>query len=114
MQVFYHLIYEFQKGIRNLVLCTDKTENMEKIETRLKKEKIKYLIHKISKDKINVYFGHKLCLEVVETFGTTKLNELDDKQDFMLGIMLGYDRIQQCDRYLKKSNKTKQIEALAS
>ena len=72
------------------------------------KENIDYLIHDIAQDKINVYFGAKECVDVVKSFKNTKLNELTPEQDFMLGIMLGYDRVRQCERYMKiKNNEIK-------
>jgi hypothetical protein len=112
MQVFNHHIYEFQKGLRNLVLCTENNVDRDKIEKRLKREKIFYLIQEIDENKINVYFGHELCIEVVKTFGSVKLNELSDEQDFILGIMLGYSRLQQCERYLKRISKNQPINEL--
>ena len=112
MQVFCHHIYEFQKGLRNLVLCTEKDEDRDKIEKRLQKENISYLIHEIPDNKINVYFGHQFCIDVVKTFHTTNLTELSDEQDFLLGIMLGYSRLQQCERYLKRRAKHSEINEL--
>lgn len=113
LRVFHHHIYEYKKGIRNLILTTEKAKYRNSIEKRLASEKIAYVIHEIPNGKINVYFGEKDCVDVVKTF-TPKLNELSAEQDFMLGIMLGYDRVRQCERYLKiknniiklKSNKT--------
>ena len=100
LKVFYHHIYEYKKGIRNLILTTEKAEYKNSIENRLKRENIDYVIHDISNNKINVYFGAKECVDVVKTFNS-KLNELTPEQDFMLGIMLGYDRVKQCERYMK-------------
>lgn len=100
LRVFHHHIYEFKKGIRNLILTTEKALYKNPIEQRLKNEKIDYVIHDIAQDKINVYFGDKNCVNVVKTFNP-KLNEITPEQDFMLGIMLGYDRVKQCERYLK-------------
>ncbi|MCM1266070.1 MAG: DUF2023 family protein [Candidatus Gastranaerophilales bacterium] len=99
LRVFTHHIYEFKKGIRNLILTTEKAKHKETIENRLQREKIDYVVHDISNDKINVYFGAKPCVDVVKTFNP-KLNKLTPEQDFMLGIMLGYDRVKQCVRYL--------------
>lgn len=101
MEVFYHNIYEYQKGLRSLCLCTLKQENRKKIEKRLNKEKIPYLVHDISEEKINVYFGDEECIETIKTFNKSNLYELTPEQDFILGIMLGYDRLMQCQRYLK-------------
>lgn len=100
LRVFHHHIYEFKKGIRNLILTTEKAKYKEFIQNRLNNEHIDYVIHDIQQDKINVYFGEKNCVDVVKTFNP-KLNELSAEQDFMLGIMLGYDRVKQCERYLK-------------
>lgn len=100
LKVFYHHIYEFKKGIRNLILTTEKAKYKESISKRLMHENIDFVIHDIAQEKINVYFGAKECVDVVKTFNP-KLNELTPEQDFMLGIMLGYDRVKQCERYMK-------------
>lgn len=101
MEVFYHNIYEYQKGLRNLCLSTFKKKNRQKVEERLNKEKIFYLIHDIGEEKINVYFGSRECIEIIKSFNKINLYELTPEQDFILGIMLGYDRLMQCQRYLK-------------
>ncbi len=111
LQVFCHHIYELKKGLRNLVLATEKKENQQLIEARLKKENISYIIHKITDTKINVYFGNKHCIEIIATFDQ-RLNKLTPEQDFILGIMLGYDRTQQCCRYLKMRQKNSKVEEL--
>lgn len=103
LRVFHHHIYEYKKGIRNLILTTEKSKYRESIENRLNNENIDYVIHEIPNGKINVYFGEKDCVNVVKTFNP-KLNELTAEQDFILGIMLGYDRVKQCERYLKIKN----------
>lgn len=108
LRVFHHHIYEFKKGIRNLILTTEKSKYKTSISERLQKENINYVIHDIAQDKINVYFGAKECVDVVKSFQNPKLNELSPEQDFMLGIMLGYDRVRQCERYIKiKNNEIK-------
>ena len=96
-------IYEFKKGIRNLILTTEKSKYKETIASRLQKDNIDFVIHDIDKNKINVYFGAKECIDVIKTFNP-KLNELSAEQDFMLGIMLGYDRVKQCARYMRIKN----------
>ena len=107
LRVFHHHIYEFKKGIRNLILTTEKSKYKENIVQRLNQENIDYVIHDIDPNKINVYFGSKACVDVVRTF-SPRLNELTAEQDFMLGIMLGYDRVRQCERYMKiKNNEIK-------
>ena len=103
LRVFHHHIYEFKKGIRNLILTTEKAVYKKPIEERLNNEKIDYVIHDIGNNKINVYFGAPQCVDVVRTFNP-KLNQLTAEQDFILGIMLGYDRVKQCERYMNIKN----------
>lgn len=110
LRVFHHHIYEYKKGIRNLILTTEKARYRNSIEKRLQNEKIDYVIHDITNGKINVYFGEKDCVNVVKTFNP-KLNELSAEQDFMLGIMLGYDRVKQCERYLKIKNNVIKLKS---
>ena len=69
-----------------------------------KKEKIAYLINKITDTKINVFFGSDVCIKVVERFNSS-LNKLTPEEDFILGTMLGYSKLQQCERYLRMKDK---------
>lgn len=105
LKVFYHHIYEYKKGLRSLVLTTEKAKNREVMESRLTKEKIPYVIQDVNEKTVNVFFGNPECIKVVSTFKDKKLNTLSPEQDFMLGIMLGYDKILQCKRYFKMRDK---------
>lgn len=105
LRVFNNHVYEYKKGVRNLILTTEKSVYRKPIEHRLTREKIDYAIQDVNKDKINVFFGAKQCIEVVKTFIHKKLNELTPEQDFILGTLLGYDKVAQCDRYLKLIKK---------
>ena len=105
MDVFYHNLYEFQKGLRNMSLCTLRIENRQKAEQRLQKESIAYLIHDIGCGKINIYFGDQACIDIIRSFNKQNLSDLSPEQDFILGIMLGYNRLKQCERYLRKKQK---------
>lgn len=98
LRVFNHHIYEYKKGIRNLILTTEKSKYKDIIADRLQKENIAYKIDEIANDKINVYFGEEECVNVVKSF-SSRLCDLTAEQDFILGIMLGYDRLKQCVRY---------------
>ena len=104
LRVFNHHIYEYKKGLRNLILTTEKAKHREVIENKLQSNNIPYIIHEINKGQnINVYFGEESCIDVVKTFNP-RLNKLSAEQDFILGIMLGYDRVKQCQRYMKIKN----------
>lgn len=112
MNVFNHHIYEYKRGLRNLILHTTNISDQKSVEERLKKEKITYLISKVNTSKINVFFGNKYCIEILKSFPTLYLDKISNEQDFILGIMLGYDRIKQCKRYLERKDDNKKVEEL--
>lgn len=97
-----HHIYEYKKGLRNMVLFTTLAENRNFVEERLKRDSIDYFIKNINHKGINVFFGDRSCIDVVRSFGCTDLGELNPAQDFILGILLGYDQLVQCQRYLSR------------
>jgi len=99
MKVFVHHIYELQKGIRSMVLCTiDKTDEAFALQ-RLQKLGIEYSVCVISPKRINLFFGKKECIEVIRMICDRPLNQLTAEEDFIIGTMLGYDTRQQCERY---------------
>ena len=109
MQVFYHLIYEYQKGLRDLCLftCTDELEG--KIKQALNLQNIAYHICPIKDNKINVFFGMKACLEIIRQFSCKELNKLTIEEDFILGMMLGYAKAQQYQRFLARKTLMSQV-----
>ncbi len=109
MQVFVHHIYEYKKGLRNLVLHTMPADQLNKAEHYLVKREIPYFIQHVTQKKVNIFFGNLHCINIIKNVNKNSLNEFTDEEDFMLGIMLGYDRLKQCERYLsrKKSKNLK-------
>lgn len=107
MEIFYHHIYEYQKGIRNLVLHSTARTNTKMMISKLNYEGISYLILPVGKDKVNVFFGDKECIDIIKNIGKISLCDYTAEEDFILGIMLGYDRKKQCERFLKFKNKAK-------
>ena len=107
MQVFLHHIYEYQKGLRNLILHTLSKNFENQAVCRLEKLKIPYFVQHVSDSKINLFFGEKNCVDIIRLFGNKPLNEYSPEEDFILGIMLGYGMIPQCSRYLNNCNKHK-------
>ena len=104
MQILTHHIYEYKKGLRSLVLYTMGTEIQSNTEEILIGKDICYYISHVNSNKVNVFFGDEVCIKVIESFGDKPLSDYTDEEDFILGTMLGYDRIKQCERYLKKKN----------
>ena len=68
MKLFLHQIYEFQKGVRSLVLCTMCRTCASLLSERLERLGIAYRIQSVTDSKVNLYFGNRMCLETVATF----------------------------------------------
>lgn len=99
-------IYGYKHGIRPLVLQTMQVEDKPAIEKRLQRDKLNYHLQEAPGGKnLNVFFGDKPCVDIVKTFGNTPLAKLTPEKDFILGIMLGYDKTKQCERYLNLKEK---------
>ncbi len=113
LQILIHHIYEYKKGIRNLVLHTMNKDEQDKAEVLLKQRGMHYLIRIVNNEKINIFFGNPDCIQVVESFGNKSLSAFTPEEDFILGVMLGYDRNQQCLRYLSRKKKGKKKEFLS-
>jgi len=105
MEVLIHHIYEYEKGLRNLILHTSPANLKERIEYKLKTKEIPYVIHEIPGDKINIYFGDNYCIDIIKTINKVDLSAYTDEEDYILGIMLGYDRLKQCQRFLNRKFK---------
>jgi hypothetical protein len=101
MKVFNHHIYEYRKGLRNLILHTVSGKHQRQIEIRLKKLNIAYEIYALGNGNINVFFGAEECVDVIKAIAKPSLTDYTPQEDFILGTMLGYDCLQQCRRYMK-------------
>lgn len=102
MDLFAHLIYEYRKKVRSLALYTFPVSDREHIEKRLRSQRIDYWLQFVTPKKMNVFFGEVECVNIIRNFGKKQLNEYTPEEDFILGIMLGYDRLQQCRRYIDR------------
>lgn len=101
-RILCHHVYEYRKGLRSLVLHTMLNSEREAAEALLHRERIDYIVQPVSPCRFNVYFGDSKCVKIVELFHITQLTNLSDEQDFILGIMLGYSRDAQYERYLHR------------
>jgi hypothetical protein len=105
MTVLAHHIYEYKKGLRNLILHTAPASERHEVVRRLDSAGISYHIYPLSNGGINVFFGAPTCVAVVRAIGKPKLSDYTDEEDFVLGIMLGYGRLKQCERYLRRKRR---------
>lgn len=102
--VFHHHIYEYRKGLRNLVLFTCHKKHHEHVTYKLTKYAIPHVIYRVGTDRVNVFFGDEVCIDVILRIGKADLVSYTAEEDFILGVMLGYCRHQQCMRYLKRTD----------
>jgi hypothetical protein len=102
MDVFRHMAYEIEKGVRSLALYTGDPGELGVIVNYLGRKEISFCIDRVGKKKVNVFFGTPECLDVLRGFSSLKVNQLTSEEDFILGIMLGYDLRLQCLRYQRR------------
>lgn len=102
LKVFLNHIYEFKKGVRQMVLYTTNKKYEDFAIKRLANQKINYVIQPVDNDRINLFFGRKECINAIRLLVTQPLNKLFPEQDFILGAMLGYDICMQCERYCER------------
>ncbi len=101
LKVFSHLVYECKKGVRSAALCTLQSECRELAVAKLKANQMAYFICPVNNTKINIFFGERVCIDVISGFCNKPLNKLSPEEDFMLGAILGYGICEQCRRYCK-------------
>ena len=114
LKVFNHHVYEYRKGLRQLALQTLPRGHGCWVMARLDSLRVDYLIYPAGKQHINVFLGDPECLEIVRMIGKFDLSRYTPQEDFMLGIMLGYGRRQQCRRYLALLGETRHKETISS
>ena len=102
MKVLMNHIYEYKKGVRNLILYTLNEQYVSHACERLDKQRIPYLIQRAGKNNINIYFGQPECIETIRSFVSRPLNTLTPEEDFILGALLGYNICEQCKRFCTK------------
>lgn len=99
MKVLMNHIYEYEKGVRRMVLYTFNARYADYAVKRLERRHISYILQPAGRGTVNLFFGRKECLDAIRIFVTKPLNELSPEEDFMLGAMLGYDITMECKRY---------------
>ena len=102
LKVLMNHIYEYQKGVRQMILFTCSKEYEPFVTQRLQRQNINFVVQQAGKNNLNFYFGRKECLNAIRLIVTRPLNQLTPEEDFILGAMLGYDLCAQCERYCER------------
>lgn len=106
MKVLMNHIYEYQKGVRQMVLFTFNKRYERWALQRLDHQGIDYLVQPVGNDSLNLFFGSKECLAAIRLIATKPLDKLSPEEDFILGTLLGYDIRMECQRYCHKKCST--------
>ena len=91
-------LYELGRGVRQLFMLTMTPREAQAVQARLEQEGIAYYVHPVSELKVDLFFGNAQFVAVA----IRPVNQLSAEEDFILGTLLGYDREQQCRRYIGK------------
>ncbi|KAA1056048.1 DUF2023 family protein [Azospirillum argentinense] len=95
-----HHLYEYSKGVRPMVMMTLSTRDADTVTRKLAERFVDYHVQTVTEAKVNVFFGNPACVAMVRSVVRKPLNQLTPEEDFILGTLLGYDREQQCRRFL--------------
>lgn len=115
MRLFQHHVYEYGRGVRALFLMTLCRAELSLVLARLGRHGIDHFVQEVSPVKVNLFFGRPAFVAVARAVVNRPLNALTAEEDFMLGTLLGYDKEQQCRRYLGRSGRAQPEEvALAA
>jgi hypothetical protein len=106
LQIFRHHLYELSKGVRPLALMTVTREAAVAMVAQLVESGTAHHVQEICPARVNIVFGQPEAVFTVRGFFARRLCDLTPEQDFMLGILLGYDCGQQCRRYLTRTHGT--------
>ena len=85
IRIFLNHVYEFKKGVRNMVLYTMNKEHEAFAIRRLERQNISYLIQEVNANKINLFFGKAECMDAIRHIIIRPLNHLTPEEDFIFG-----------------------------
>lgn len=95
-------IYEYKKGVRNMILYTLNKNYEKQAIQRLESQQICYVRQEAGERSVNLYFGRPECIEAIKMMVNRPLNKLTPEEDFILGALLGYDICRQCERFCSR------------
>jgi hypothetical protein len=107
MKVLMNHIYEYKKGVRQMILFTCNARYEDFAVNRLRSQGIDYIVQRVGNSNINIFFGRKQCLDVIRIIVDKPLARLSPEHDFIIGTLLGYDLCCQCERFCERKQRAK-------
>lgn len=105
MKVLMNHIFEYKKGVRQMILFTCNARYEDFAVNRLKSQGIEYIIQRVGNSNINIFFGKKQCLDAIRIIVDKPLVRLSPEHDFIIGALLGYDICCQCERFCERKQR---------
>ena len=105
MKVLMNHIYEYKKGVRQMILFTCNARYEDFAVNRLKSQNIDYIIQRVGNSNINIFLGKKQCLDAIRIIVDKPLVRLSPEHDFIIGALLGYDICCQCERFCERKQR---------
>ncbi len=105
-RIVNHSVYEYGKGVRPLFMLTMVIDELPAVLARLATTAMDHFVHRVDEARVNLFYGAPAHVAVVRSFVDKPLSRLSPQEDFMLGMLLGYDPAQQCRRLLCRLGAT--------
>ena len=70
MKVLMNHIYEYKKGVRQMVLYTFNEKYRDFAVNRLEKQSIDYIIQPVGNGRVNLFFGKRECMAAIRRMVT--------------------------------------------
>lgn len=102
LRIFNHSLYELRRGVRALFMMTMSAGDCRAVAAKLAREDVAFHVQPVGARKVNLFFGRAPFVETARHLARKPLSALTPEEDFMLGTLLGYDREQQCRRFLMR------------
>ena len=104
-KVFQHALYEYRKGVRPLFMMTMAVAEANRAIDALTAASIDHYIHAVTDSKVNLFFGKAGAVAMMSRIIIKPLHQLSAEEDFIVGVLLGYDKEEQCRRFLARSTE---------
>ena len=86
LKVLVNHIYEYQKGVRPMVLFTCKKQYEEFATSRLANQDISFVTQPVGNKNINIFFGKEECINAIKLMVNRPLNQLSPEEDFYFRV----------------------------
>ena len=84
-------------------MMTMAVSEAERAVDALTRASIDHYVHTVTDTKVNLFFGRPALVAMIGRIVTKPLHQLSPEEDFIVGTLLGYDKEEQCRRFLVRT-----------